>query len=479
MKLPRLGFGVLIGSVVAVSVSVSPSSAGGTAAYQDPTWWSKAQYVLNATSTPPCTLAPNGSQPPNVDMSNELTPQSETSIAINPSNPSQIVGGSNEIFCLPMRGYFSTQGGKSGSWQDINLPLPPPITTNGQDFGSDPGIAWDTLGNVYYSYIVVFFNRSFSSIQGTEMAVARSSDHGQTWTATYFNQNSGTGKFNDKPMITVGPDNTVYVAWDNASFNQGKSSNNDVVLVSRSTDHGVTFSSPVIASPSGGGQAAVIGADPFVTRDGRLFVAWTDAINPAIRVAESTDGGQSFGPAHLVANTLATFQTLPPAQALRGALIYPACGADSPGRLYCSWSDANSAGFTRVYESQSSDGTTWTPARQIDGSSGNDQFNQWLAVDPTTGNVVLSWYDTRNDSSRKSTEVFFTESKDHGGTFTSEQQVANAPTDETCCGADLGNQYGDYEGISAFNGIARPVWTDRRAANASLDEEVFTEAIKE
>lgn len=489
MRLPRLGLSVLIGLLGAIFLSASQSSAGGSAGYQNPTWWNKGQLLLNSTSLPPCgTSSGNFSEPPNIDMSNEATPQSETSIAINPGDPSQVVGGSNEIFCLPMRGYFSTQGGKSGSWQAVNLPLPPAVTTNGQDFGSDPGVAWDTLGNVYYSYIVVFFNRFFDSIQGTEMAVARSSDHGQTWTATYFNENIGSGKFNDKPMITVDTNpssphfNTVYAAWDNASLNQGKSSSNDVILVSSSTDHGVTFSAPVAASPSGAGQAAVIGADPFVAPDGTLFVAWTDAINPAIRVAASSDGGQSFGPTHLIANTLATFQTLPPAQASRGALIYPACAADALSVLYCSWSDANAAGFTRLFESQSTNGTTWSAARQIDGSTGNDQFNQWLAVDPTTQNVVLSWYDTRNDPSRASTNEFFIESKNHGATFTSEQQVASAPTDETCCGADLGNQYGDYEGISAFNGVARPIWTDRRASIAAvsgLDEEIFTEAIKE
>src|SRR5207302_5502066 len=133
------------------------------------------------------------------------------------------------IVRLPMRGYFSSDSGKS--WGGVDLPLPPPATTNGTDFGSDPGVAFDTLGNVYYSYIVVFFNRSFTSIQGTEMAVAKSSDGGKTWTPNFFNQNAGTGKFNDKPMITVDTNpssphfNTVYVAWDNASFNQGKSSN--------------------------------------------------------------------------------------------------------------------------------------------------------------------------------------------------------------------------------------------------------------
>jgi hypothetical protein len=493
VKLSRIGIAFLVAALGTAAFSASMSSAGGVAAYQKPTWWNKGQALLASASLPPCgTSSGNFSESPNVDISNEATPQSETSIAINPANPSQIVGGSNEIFCLPMRGYFSTSGGTSGSWQAVNLPLPPALTTNGQDFGSDPGVAWDTLGNVYYSYIVVFFNRFFSSIQGTEMAVARSSDHGQTWTPTYFNQNVGTGKFNDKPMITVDTNpsslnfNTVYVAWDNASFNQGKSSNNDVILVSHSTDHGATFSAPVEASPSQGGQAAVIGADPFVAPDGTLFVAWTDAINPAIRIAASINGGKSFGVTHKIADTRAIFQTLPPAQASRGALIYPACGADSGGRLYCSWTDANAAGFTRLFEARSADaGLTWTTQSIDDATVANDQFNQWLAVDPITGNIVLSWYDTRNDpigTGRVSTEVFFTESTDHGATFTPSQQVATAPTDETVAGADLGNQYGDYEGIAAFNGIAQPIWTDRRQSIANvtgLDEEIFTEAIKE
>ncbi len=81
----------------------------------------------------------------------------------------------------------------------MDLPLPPPLNGSGTDFGSDPAVAWDTQGNVFYAYIVVFFNQGFNAITGTEMAVARSSDGGRTWTSTYFNFNSGTGKFNDKP----------------------------------------------------------------------------------------------------------------------------------------------------------------------------------------------------------------------------------------------------------------------------------------
>jgi hypothetical protein len=83
-----------------------------------------------------------------VNVSNEPGPQSETSIAINPANPKQLVAGSNEIFRLPMRGYFSSDGG--ATWGGVDLPLPPAIWTNGYDFGSDPGVAWDLHGNVSY-----------------------------------------------------------------------------------------------------------------------------------------------------------------------------------------------------------------------------------------------------------------------------------------------------------------------------------------
>ena len=75
-----------------------------------------------------------------------------------------------------------------------------------------------------------------------------------------------------------------------------------------------------------------------------------------------------------------------------------------------------------------------------------------------------------------------TESKDRGATFAAESAIATQPTDETIAGADFGNQYGDYEGIAAFNGVARPIWTDRRAGIAAvtgLDEEIFTAAIRE
>ena len=486
MKVFRVTLALLVVGVGSIAFAATPS-AGSASNYQNPTWWQKGQWLLNNAAPLTCSASgTDSSQLPNIDISNELTAQSETTIAINPSSPSTIVAGSNEIFCLPMAAFVSTSNGAKGTWTHSAPPLPAPLTTNGQDFGSDPGVAWDTQGNVFYSYIVVFFNRSFHAVQGSEMAVARSRD-GVNWNATFFNPNVGNGKFNDKPMIAVDRNPTSafkdrgYVAWDNASPKNGKSSDNDVVLVSHSTDGGKTFSDPVQASPSQGGPAAVIGADPFVAPDGTVYVAWQDSIHPSIQVAASRDGGLTFGPSHLVSPTLAAFQVLPPAQALRGALIYPACAASPSSRLFCSWSDATASDGMRVFVSSSDNGgATWSKAARVSEPGVlSDQFNQWLAVDPSTGNVVLSWNDSRNDKTRVRTDIFFAESTDGGATFAS-QQVTNASTDETAAGADLGNQYGDYEFITAFNGVARAVWTDRRdsvAAVPNLDEEVFTEAI--
>lgn len=494
MKLSRIGIAVLIASFGILALGTSPSAgsgAGSVSGDRVPTWWHKAQTLINASSLPPCgTSSGNFSEGANIDMSNEATPQSETSIAINPSNPSQIVGGSNEIFCLPMRAYFSSQDGKSGSWGAVDLPLAPEISTNGLEFGSDPGVAWDTLGNVFYSYIIVFWNPHFHNVTGSETAVARSSDGGRTWAATFFNLNAGNGKFNDKPMITVDTNptsahfNNVYVAWDNASQRNGKSSANDVILVSSSTDHGVTFSSPTAASRMSS-ASGVIGADPFVGPDGTLYIAWQDGQNPAIRVAASVDGGQSFGQTNLIAPTFADFQTLPPAQALRGALIYPACAAaPTGGRLYCSWHDATASNGDRVFFAHSDNGgASWSsPTVVSEPGVLSDQFNQWLAVDPKTGAVVVSWSDSRNDSTRHSTEYFIAESTNGGASFSTAAQIATQPTDETVAGADLGNQYGDYEGVAAFGGEIHPIWVDRRASIAAvqgLDEEIFTATVKE
>jgi hypothetical protein len=474
---------------------VNASTDGSKLQHDRPTWWSKFQKVSgpNFSISRHQQAATSGAGiavGPNVDVSNEKGPQSETFIAIDPRDTSRLVAGSNEIARLPMRGYFSSDGGTT--WGGVDLPLPPPLTRNGFDFGSDPGLAWDTLGNVYYSYIVVFFSAG-GAIDGSEMAVARSSNGGHTWNATYFSMHRGGAKFNDKPMITVdtNPDsphyNNVYVAWDTTNGTNGVPSTTGI-KVSRSTDQGRTFSSPVFASQTLGGPRFGIGADPFVGPDGTLYVAWHDFVGNRIAVSSSTNGGRSFGATHTVAATVIPFATTVPPQDSRGVLVYPACEADTGtsagrGTLYCSWMDADASGGTDIFEAHSADhAVSWSAAQRVnDDPAGavNYQFNQWLAVDPSDGSVNISWNDSRLDPNDLSTDVFFARSMDGAASFAPNVRVTTASTNETCCGADAGNQYGDYEGIDAIDGHIHPVWTDRRASvrRLHLGEEVFTAAL--
>ena len=204
---------------------------------------------------------------------------------------------------------------------------------------------------------------------------------------------------------------------------------------------GVTFSAPVSVSGNFVGKTGGIGADPYVEPNGTLHVAWQDYAHGLISDVSSTDGGVTFSAPHTIAH-VSGFEFDPVAQSTRGALVYPACGALTSG-IYCSYMDDTFAG-TKIFVAKSTDGgVTWPSVQQM--PAGGDQFNQWLAVDPSDGSVNVAYYDT---GVKDAPATLFTLARStNGGTSYTKQTVANAPTDETTgAGVNLGNQYGDYEG---------------------------------
>jgi len=465
----------LIICVVAIFSGSALSAQNGTV----PRWWQKYQTLLENGFGSSAKNTSSVSAGANTDASNECGPQSETFITLNTMNPSSVAGGSNEIFRLPMRGYSSQDGG--ASWSATDLPLPPAIGTNGIDFGSDPSLAFDTQGNLFYSYIVVYFSRGkgANAINGTALAVAKSTDGGKTFpSANFFSFSSGKDHFNDKPMIAADTaagspfrDN-LYLAWDAAS---GGSSSGGIRFA-RSTDHGASFSVQRIDNPSGPGR--VIAAQPFVGPNGEAYVAWNDIAANTITLNRSFDGGVTFGTPGVVASKSIPFDIGIPAISFRRALIYPSCDADRSagphrGRLYCSWTDLASNGVnTDIFSAFSDDrGATWsTPHTVTDSLTGVDRFYQWLSVDAQTGEVNISFYDTRNDTTgqRFMTDVYFTRSSD-GTSFAPNLRVSTVSSNEhdcsgvfPCSAIDYGNQYGDYEGLVSFGGVSHAIWTDSR-----------------
>jgi hypothetical protein len=470
----------------------------------NPTWWAKYQYLAHNAASPGGGSNFSLTVGSNVDVSNECGPQSETYMTINPASSKMLAAGSNEIFRDPMRGYFSTDGGST--WGGVDAPLPPPLQgTNDIRFGSDPSLVFDSRGNLFYSYIVVYFGGG-NGVDGSQMAVARSTDGGKSYSQlTLFGFQSGSNHFNDKPMITADTNQSspfrdrIYVAWDASS---GGNAIDGGIHVARSSDAGSAFAVARADNPSGPSQG--IGAVPFVGPNGELYVAWNDYKNNLIAFNRSFDGGITWDAQRTISLKTAAFDVGIPAEMFRRALVYPACDADRStgphrGRLYCSWMDLTPAGVTDILVSSSDDrGITWTAPNPATDQLPQlvDRFNQWLAVDPVTGDVNVSFYDTRNDTTgfRYMTDTFFTQSVDGGATFRSPNvRVSSISSNEhdcngifPCTAINYGNQQGDYEGLASRGGVSHPIWTDSRRQLESavgcrtnlLMEEVFTATVK-
>jgi len=499
MKMPAPFFRICLSIQFAIALPICAVADSKT---HNPTWWDKYQYI--AHNGPAIGGGPSASLnfQGNVDVSNECGPQSETFITLNSAQSKILAAGSNEIFRLPMRGYFSSNGGTN--WGGVDLPLPPAQGSNGIDFGSDPTLAFDTRGNVFYGYIVIFFGNG-NGINGTEMAVARSTDGGQTYpSVTFFGLEGGSNHFNDKPMITTDANlkspfrDNVYIAWDAAAGG----STGGGIRVATSTDQGASFTITRADDPSGPGRS--IGASPAVGPNGELYVAWNDYVMNAIVFNRSFDGGKTWGAQNIVSSKSIPFDIAVPAESFRGALVYPVLDVDRStgahrGRLYCSWMDRTAAGTTDILLSFSDDnGATWSPRKAVADQLSIlvDRFNHWMSVDPVTGDVNISFYDTRNDTtgSRYLTDVYLTRSTNGGTSWASPNtRVSSVSSNEhdcsgvfPCSGINYGNQYGDYEGLVSFNGTSYPIWTDSRrqldpisgcSRNLAM-EEVFTAKVR-
>jgi hypothetical protein len=255
---------------------------------------------------------------------------------------------------------------------------------------------------------------------------------------------------------------------------------------------------------SGETTGSPVGADIRTNSAGDVFAFWPDTGSGKLFVAKSTDGGAHFGPPVAISapgagnTTFARFQFAVPAAADRQPGIYLSCGAyrdTSRNLVHAIWADLNgqagctsgggpgtditSACTTRIWYSRSTNGgANWDAAKMLNNQSAkSDQFHPHLAVDETTGDIAVVYYDTINDVGRHQTDVFLQTSSDDGVNWRPPIRLTSARTDETVAGADNGSsaflhdQYGDYIGLSGNAGRFFPSWTDRRSG---AHEEIWT-----
>jgi len=409
----------------------------------------------------------------------EPDPRSESSISVDPLDATRIISASNNIGGNGAQAeYYSTDGG--ATWGQTTLTL-----IQGDAFHSDPTVDWTSDGTAWS--VTIGIDAFVTTLQ---LRAYKSTDNGATW--TFDTTLSGNQGFTDKEMLWGDHSNSspykdnLYVIWHN----------DQPVFISRRS--GGSWQAPVLVSgaeTTGTG----IGGDVKTNRAGVVFGTWPDTGSQKIWTVRSTDGGATSSLPVAVASTFGSFDIGIPADNYRRALIYATTGTYQDlthNAVYVTWNDlSGEAGCTapgdepsfnpsstcktRIWFASSADGgATWSAPRMINNQpSLNDQFFPWLNVDPQTGALGVVYYDTVDDPGRLKTDIWYQSSFDGGQTWRSPIKITSAPTDETTGNADLGNQYGDYIGLSGYAGRFFPSWTDRRNVNGF--EEIWTANIQD
>src|SRR2546421_12472159 len=215
-----------------------------------------------------------------------------------------------------------------------------------------------------------------------DVVVSRSTNGGLSWGAPVVV--NASGDFNDKNW-SVCDDSASSPFFGNCYTEFDDFSKINRVQMSTSTDGGKTWG-PALTTPD---KACVIGGQPLVQPNGTVIVPIDDCFETAVRSFRSTNGGKSWSRTVLAAQILFDGD---PGGIRSGPL--PTAEIDKSGKVYVVWTDcrfeaACSApiGTNDLVLITSTDGITWTLPKRIPADpvgSGVDHLIPGLAVDRST-----------------------------------------------------------------------------------------------
>lgn len=465
------------------------------------------------------------------DTTSPRREQPEPSIAINPQNPDMIVAGAQDFrrtteFFNACSGdrwnglYVSVDGGQN--WE--NSLIPGFCTDASQGAGSeqpesemfdlstntDPVVAFDNFGNLYYSHIA-FNNDIFKTTPPSGSGVLYVStfrvQDGDSPELTYaktvkvpsgsglrqapFEVGPGSSNFDDKQWMTV--DNwpgsphhgRLYITWTKFGAEGGQSS----IWISHCGgdspgDECDEFSDgKVVNKPVPGGL--VQESFPATAPDGTLYIGFiqfqggfgSTLPHSGIWIATSTDGGEKFTQRR-VAQIRQIPSPLPPASnvgndgnnSFRTGTV-PAVGITEDGTVHMVWGEWRDGNQADVRYVRSTDGgQTWSnPINMNDVSTGHQFFPSLV----TSGNNVhVAWYDGRNNpagSTITGLQVFYNRSTDSGAHFEDDVAITDQPFNPNLvsrfpvfCAGFLGD-YLDIDAVSTGDGDkVAIIWDDNR-----------------
>jgi hypothetical protein len=417
--------------------------------------------------------SPKSTTPQNVNVSQRSGNESEEAIAINPTNPNNIVIFTN--IAEGINGMFlavSFDGGQTWNRR---------IVGQGNDiFGDtccDPSLSFDEYGNLFMTYLY-----------NTENAipVLLSTDGGLTFNLItnivkparlagrdLGGERRGLFRYVDQPTITAAM-GQVWVVFNAAgpivatgAPVTGLGQVGDFIPVEVVPGTNNCTYGDVAIGPAG----QVMQACNLTTTGqggGKVFVnVDPDGLGPA-----------GFGDRVFVAQThVGGFDFIAPqpdrSVDAEAGLAWDRSGGAHNGRVYAVYTkeQRNESDDTDIYVRYSDDnGVTWSAGVRVnDDHTANSQFLPKISLDQTTGNIAVVWYDSRNDfgnGGAGDTDGVPNDDAQFWGAFSTDGGLTFSPNFQISAGTSNSHDsvnhidYGDYTGLSFYAGVARPAWAD-------------------
>ncbi len=372
---------------------------------------------------------------------------------------------------------FATSTNGGGKFKNGFLPGTTPFSKPMGIYGrvSDPSVAFDARDGVWLiSYLGLFPNGNTSEV---DVLVSRSTDGGLTWSNPV--PVNTDGHFNDKNWTVC--DNTAsspffgncYTEFDDNTLG-------DLIQMSTSSDGGLTWGA---ALPTGN-NAQGIGGQPLVQPGGTVIVPINGfaGVNFLMLSFTSTDGGASWSKTNIIARV--GFHHA--AGGIRDSIPLPSAEMDASGKVYAVWQDCHfepTCNASDLLLSTSTDGKSWSKLTRIPldaRGSGVDHFFPGLAVDRSTSGssaklaVIFYFYPNANcTTSTCQLNVGFSTSADGGVTWSPNSQIAGPMSLTSLPNTTQGFMVGDYMSTSFVGSLAFPAFAVASTPTGSTFDEAI------
>ena len=323
-----------------------------------------------------------------------------------------------------------------------------------------PSVVYDARHNVWLIASQPFY--SINSGGGAAMVVSRSTDGGLTWSQPITVTDLGPKVLLDKGWITC--DNTASSPFYGHCYDEfDNHSQGNLILMNTSTDGGITWQGAIPTA----NHAPGLGGEPLVQPNGTVVVPMDNVLGTALLVFTSTDGGGSWGTATVISQIVSHKVS----GNLRARPLI-SVSMDATGTIYVAWQDCrfvphcatNQIVFLTL-NSNIQSSAVQPISIHVPGSTLPDFFLPGFGVDPSTsgntahiGLVYYYYLDAHCSHVTCQLNVGFSSSIDGGKTFTDTIQLAGPMKVLWLPLSEFGYMVGDYTATAFSNGMAYPIF---------------------